>query len=299
MTVPVFLLGPLGRLSPLAPPEKGIARTDEMAGGVHTSVNGSKTLTVRGYRRVWEIESAHLEREDLSFLQACFAGAIRSPLRLVDPINKNRLSKSTSAAAKLPEWAGGASNWRTDATASTSTQQGDTPAVSFTNDYSSATSYVPETYIRWETEGAATVWAEVDGDKPLAAKAVPVFPGETLTLSAYTRVVSGLGSVTLSLRYVDASSTVVGTANSAASTATSWTRLAATLDAPADAVGAVVALTATAGGVYDVSQVQLEEGASASGWVFGHGCPEVLFTQLRETSPRYPLVTASLRLEER
>lgn len=304
MSVPVFRLGPLGRLVPLVSPDEGVSRSDEFVGAVHTSINASRTMDVRGYRRTWEFDQAYLEPDALSYLQSCFSGVVRSPLRLVDPINKNRLSKSTSAAAKLNGWSGAAGNWvPTTANSSTRTMFGDTPPVELTTERGSTVAYVPETYIRFETanDDGDTVYAEYDGHSPnLLSRAVPVFPGETLTVSGCLRTLDPDSQMVIGFDLYDAQAELIDYAMSDETSSSTWDRLSATYqDLPANAVAAMPYVMVSTAGAYDIAQLQLEEGPEATPWQLGNGCPEVLFTELQEESPVYPLVTASLRLEER
>lgn len=300
MAVPVFYLGPLGRLVPLVSPDEGVSRTDELSGHVHQSINAAKTLDVRGYRRIWEFDQAWLEPDALSYLQTCFIGVIQSPLRFVDPINKNRLSKSTSAASRDIGWSGGYENWD-PAVGTARSMYGPTPTASLINERGGVSTYMPETFIRWETATSGDLFAERDRhDQNQLSKATPVFPGETLTLSAYVRRISGVGEISMTLKVWDSDATPMpGAVTTDPTDSPDWVRLTATInEVPAAGVATMPVFTTDGFGVFDIAQVQLEEGPEATNWHLGNGCPEVLFTELQEQSPRYPLVTASLILEE-
>lgn len=296
MTAPNFWLGPLGRLVPLSSPERDIERSMEMSGASNTSLDGTTTLDIRGFRRTWKLATTYLDVNDLSYLQACYQGLVSGPLRLIDPINKNRLSASTSAATKASEFPGGRTNWYS-AGGSVLSSYGSTPDIAYTRYDGTAVTYSPDTYISWNAPAAGTLSAEVSGSKPLNTKAVPARVGEVLTLSLYLRVASGGGTGTAYLRAVDASGAVVGTA-SASTSLTVWTPLSATLTVPATAVGVVVQFGSTLEGAYEVCQLQVEEGNAPTPWVAGQGCPEVAFLGLEEVSPRYPQVSCALTLKE-
>lgn len=297
MDVPVFWFGPLGRLIPLAPPSPGVERTVEMAGSVSQSVNGSKTLDVRGYRRVWELESAHLDPEDLSALELFYTGGARDALRLRDPIQKNLLPRVAAAAAKDYSWAGGSRSWTTT-TGGVSTVYDQTPDLNTSDIYGAPSKYSPKSLVRWTPAASGTL--RPHSSTTLSGRdVVPVIPAEPLALSALVRSAGTSVSTTMSLVWVNASLGTISSSSQSFTPTSSWVRQSVTGTAPATAVGALVQFSVPGAASLDFAQLQLEEGSTATDWLLGDGCPEVLFTAMSEASQIYPLVSASITLEER
>lgn len=300
---PWVYLGPLGRMVKIASPEADIDRSSEKFSSLSESLNGTGTEDTRGFRRTWEIETAYLYQNDLTYLQACFQNVITDPIRIIDPVNRNRLSTSTSAAGVSPAWSNGSKNWKATNGVVTEVTNTDTPVISYTSEDGRAVSYQTGRAIQWAATASGDLYAEAEYRSPTVYPidmSVPVIPGEQITVSARVRRISGSGTVALVVFPVSQTG-VTGTALlSSTTTSASWVTLTYTYTVPASGVASVyLGIRVSAAATVQATMLQLESGAVATTWALGQGCPVVLFRTLEEVSPVYPLVTASMELRER
>jgi hypothetical protein len=299
--IPMFYLGPLGRMVALASPDRDIDRNEEFVGQVHTSIDGSTTMDARGYRRQWDMTQAYLDQNDLSYLQVARTGELGLALRFYDPVNKNRLTASTSLCSTLSQYVGGRYNWA-PTTGTVTRITGDGPQLSYTAlDYRSV-AYTPGRYLQWSPAASGLLAAEIQyrSGTTYTDTSAPLFPGETVTLSIYGKRTSGAGNFSVSLIPITGVNTFGTAVTSSTSTSSSWTRLSVSYTVPGSGViGAAVQVNSSAAGTVAIAQAQLETGSSATGWVRGAGSGEVLIRDIGEVTPIYPLVTCSLSIRER
>lgn len=286
-----FYLGPLGRMVALPCPEPGLENTLTKVAARHQSLSARTTEDIRGFRRAWTIEIPWLTQDDVGYLESCFTGVVRGPLRLLDPTRRNRLSLAASATSLAPQWTDG-----TRAVTATSgvllsvvDQMG--PDVAYTSRDGAATVYRPDTTLLWQLTGTT---GRVSLDPGLG---VVVVPGETVTASVHVRAPAGaLVALALVPRTSAGDGTPVAGTGAVADT---WTRVSVTYTVPAGVHSVVpqVTTTATTGNVL-IAAAQVEDNAEPGRWVPGTGCPHVLITELPARSPVYPLVSAALELQE-
>jgi hypothetical protein len=79
---------------------------------------------------------------------------------------------------------------------------------------------------------------------------------------------------------------------------TSWTRFSLTGTPPANAYLGFFAMYSSSTVEVRIAAAQVELGSSATAWDQGGGDLMVLIDQMPATSPRYPLMTATLGLLE-
>src|SRR5690606_37289460 len=106
-----------------------------------------------------------------------------------------------------------------------------TPPVELTTERGSTVAYVLETYIRFETanDDGDTVYAEYDGHSPnLLSRTVPVFPGETLTVSGCLRTLDPDSQMVIGFDLYDAQAELIDYAMSDETSSSTWDRLSAT-----------------------------------------------------------------------
>jgi hypothetical protein len=299
--IPMFYLGTLGKMVPLASPDRDIERSVQFVGQEHTSLDGSTTMDVRGYRREWRQSLVYLDQRDLSYLQMARFGELGAPLRFLDPVNKNRLTESSSLCSNQSQYAGGRYNWASSS-GLVSRITGTGQPVTYTGLDGRAVSFTPGRFMQWVPTGSGFLAAEIKylSSVTYTDLSAPVLPNEVLTLSIYAKKTAGAGNFSLSLLPVTAPDTFGTAVTSSTSTSSSWVRLTVNYTVPASGVIAVAfQLNSSAAGTIQLTQAQLENGSSATDWVVGGGVGEVLIRELSEVSPIHPLVTASVTVRER
>lgn len=278
MAEPIWFLGPAGFLRPLVCPEINIDVTTERYGGVFQALSGARSMDVTGHRRKYSMEFKWMDQEEYAWLNALHLRQLPGPFRLLDPLQKNRLSVESS----LAKWGGGMSQGAT-LTAGVMTQVWDWPsAVSpgfglsskWTNRSGTAT-------LRFDTKHKTTVIA-----------------GESITASIYLKTNVGF-TPNFVVDWWDRTVQIGSTSVLGAVTTTSWQRFTITATVPANATRAVVALytTNTTAELY-VAAPQFEASASATDWEIGGAAPVVFVDQMPAVSPRFPLRNATVTLLE-
>lgn len=298
-----YYLGPLGALMPLVTPEPELKAKRELKVNVSESVSFARSGIVQGFRYRWEFEESYLMADDYAFLDALYTGVVRGPLRIIDPLLKNRLRLPAAAARTTWAWAGGAASWKLSAGAGVVSESSTIapPAVEYTSVERQAVWYRPSTVMVWNAAGAGDRWLYPNGapnaDFTYPARLTdPVLPGETVTLSYWAKAAAGSG--TLNLATVNAAGTP-SPAGSVAIGSTTWQRHEITVTAPAGAVGVYPYFGAdTADTVLHIGHGQLETGPDATSWVPGYGAPQTQLYDLDPVSPQYPYMSAALTILE-
>ncbi|WP_157182589.1 hypothetical protein [Sciscionella marina] len=267
--IPWLYLGPLGALRALPSPDVDWSEDQETVGGEHTAMTGRKTRFVLAFRRSWEIDFPLLLPDQLAYLEACYMNLHAERLYLVDPLRWNRLDRWLSTG---------------------SAERSSAPTAKVSAGQLETSGEVPEDLplgrsIRLHKPQDGTT---VEGTVPN-----PVVPGERLKFSAYVK-----GKAAPSLVLLDADDQQVTDAEGDAAGGDEWERVSVALDVPEKAAYAVVRLTVQgdADDAYTTGwQLTKHEGAD---WVPGTGSPEVYVSELKSKTPRYPLVTASMTIQE-
>jgi hypothetical protein len=251
---------------------------------------------------------AWLDPDDVVLFEAMFSGVIHPPLRIIDPLKKNRLRASVSAATKQGYLAGGADAFAPEAGVIASLVDEDTPYVSYTSQGDlREVSFRPTNAIAWQvTSNASRMW--LNGALKQTTPTIthrpsmvdPVLPGETVTLTFVVKLVSGTCDIGVMLANAQMGSTQGPTITIPSSAA--WQEVSITYTAPADGsvVGVVPYFQSTTANQMrvDVAYGQLENGDSYTGWELGYGAPECVITEMGAVSPRYPMVTCQLTIKE-
>ncbi|GAA1940448.1 hypothetical protein [Amycolatopsis minnesotensis] len=301
--VPVFWLGPLGRLVPLGCPESGLSNSIQMQAAVNTSVNMHNTVDLQGFRRTWTMDQAWLDENDVSALEAMFTGMIMPPLRIIDPLKTNRFRPSVAVPRVTSLWNGGLESWaltRGEGTVKPLPNPGH-PDFTYADEGRSV-AYRPDSGVTWNpSKDGAVLYPNGPrrANGALRKSTVdPVLPGEVITVSFWLKT-TGTGTATFGLSTVAPDLTgSFGTALTFNNTA--WQRLHLTYPVPED--GSVIGLAPYFSGAnaldVQIGPGQLEAASEPSPWQAGYGAPEVVITQFDSVSPRFPLVTASLTILE-
>lgn len=304
LDIPVFWVGPLGRLMPMPVPAPGVTGSPNLQAARNSTLNARNVFDVQGYRREWVFTEAWLTREDYQMLEAMYLGLIKPPMRLIDPRFKNRIRANVSVARRSSLWWGGANTWHlpTNSGSLTDVSNGDYPGVSYISDGDEReVEWTPDTYINWNCNAGSkrlypngALKANTD---PYKSRVDPILPGESLTYSFYVKNTGTTFGFGIGLMHSDGTNDDFGyqTFNHA-----TWTRVDLTWDYSddPDVVGLYPYFISNGAGVLSVGPAQLEVGTEPTAWEPGYGAPEVMVTLLDGTSPRFDFTTASMTITE-
>lgn len=308
LDIPMFWLGPLGQLMPLACPAQDVTNSLELVTAANTSLNGHTTVDLRGVHREWELGQAWLETNEVGFLEAMYSGAIPPPFRIIDPLMKNRARLTVAATRKTSMWPGGNDSWYVTPGKGLTTNVIDTtaPKTSFTTPGDlRVISYNPSQCVLWNPSGTGTIDMYPNG--PLNSDGVtirdsyvdPVLPGEQVTYSFAVKL-SATATLTLKLGRVLADGTFNLTSGATYTTA-AWGTISTTYTAPSDGtvVGVFPYFTISSTSVdVTLSQGQFETGPTRTAFEPGYGAPETYISQMTRTAPRFPVTNAGLTITE-
>src|ERR1051326_3589204 len=97
-----WYLGPIGNLVQIPAPAKPAEVPHAIPGGVLEALGGAVTVDRTGYAaRSWRMEWPYLTEDNLTYLEAVGNGLVKGPLRLLDPMRRNRLPRRIAAAGSL------------------------------------------------------------------------------------------------------------------------------------------------------------------------------------------------------
>lgn len=250
-----YRFGPLTRMIVVDTPPGGFNEVPVELGALHTSLNGTATKDVFGYKREWSIPLVGLAPTALSWFELCYRQAA-GDCYFLDELRINRLSETVSST--LSAWSGITAFTATNGVLSTTTI-GVPLRLRCTTATGVFQALAPISALRWVSTAAGTCTA--------TDTYVPVLPGEQVTFSVY--VVAG----TFSLEIVPYGPTLTPlTAITGGSTQTeNLVRRYITYTAPLD--GSVVAvrpqIRVTGATTVDSIGWQLEASALPSPWVLG------------------------------
>ncbi len=308
LEIPMFWLGRLGDLHPLACPEPGVSNTILSQMATNVSVSASETRDLQGFRREWSLEEAYMDENDVMLFEAMYQGIIHPPLRIIDPLKKNRFRAAVSAATKQGYLNGGNDSWAPDSPGvmTIRVNEANRPAIEFTSlGDEREVSFQPTNSAGWNvTQEGARWWPNgMLRDRVnlvhRPSMVDPVLPGETVTVTFNARIVAGSAELGILLVGQDMTSTQ---GDVVSITGATWSDYSITYTAPTDGsvVGLVPYFESTSANSLDmrVSYAQLESGSEFTSYAIGYGAPECIISGMSAVSPRYPLVTAQLTIKE-
>ncbi|WP_433024693.1 hypothetical protein [Actinomycetospora sp. CA-053990] len=270
----VFYMGQLGRMAPLPGiPRGGVVPQDTLrTAGEQTSLGGRVTTDIVATRRNWGFDWHALTTAERDLIENHLLGFRPGPLRMIDPTRRNRLSVRgsgiTTGLLGMDPVLTGSGTW-TDQDLVTTTGLGSVRGGLLT----------PST--------TSVLHAHLDRQEN---RRVPVLLGETLTSTVWVYCPTGGGTVALTASYFNLVGSLISTltGTTVALAAATWTRVVHTWTVGSStAVGASprVSWTPPSAGVgLYVAQPQIEEGAAATAWSSGGGCPEVRLPKFRSTA---------------
>lgn len=277
-----FWLGPLGGLRqlPLLPLSGRSDTTEDVIGGITTSLDGTPTQQVLGHRRSWSLDWVTLDPDQAGPLRAWHLGLAGDvDLRLVDPRARNRLSRNGSSGG----------SYSGDTTGFSATAG--TLAHAAVTDYPTTLTGLVSGGVAWSVPVSTAATLRVDD-----TLRVPLVPGETVTVGMLAK---GTLGAQLGARQYTAGG---GTTDSLASSVTlaGWAWLSHTLTPTADKVSGSLALTVASGAARTVTvgPALWCKGSTLPGWVAGSGCPVVLMASQDTTYPGLADVDLGVVLRE-
>lgn len=259
-----FYLGPAGRLMSVQTPLEGFDNPINALGVLHTSLSGTQTKDVFGYKRSYTLPLDALEPRAWSWFEMLFRGALTPPYYLLDPRRRNRLGAAVSTTLSTV----------TRATAFTpssgSSINAGVSAVTLLPAVGGYAAQAPSWNIVWVvTTPPSTLIGE---GSPL-----PCLPGETLCFSCYviagapTLEIVPYNAALVAQPPITGTTVVAGTPN----------RSYVTYTVPSSGIVAVrPQIRATSVGSYTTLAWQLSDSAAPEPWVMGDGVPKVLVDQI-------------------
>lgn len=262
-----FWLGPLGRLRqlPLMPVSGSTDASEELIGGLNTSINGTGTLHVLGHRRSWSLDWSCLTAAEVSAVHAWFQGLTRQPLRLIDVRAWNRMSRDGASGG----------SWSRDVEAHT--VSAGTRTFGLVTDYPDSIADVVDGGISWSVPVTTAATMLIDG-----TDRIPLVPGEQVALSV---LIKGTLGAQVGAQLYDLAGSTAGTSLASSVTLGGWSWLTHTFTPTSGQVSAALAVTVVSGAARTVTVGPALWHPSNTDWTPGTGCPRVLLTDM---SNRYP-----------
>lgn len=262
-----FWLGPLGYLQelPLLPIDDEVQATEDLIGGLTTSLNGTGTLDVLGHKRTWRLDWICLEWLDTRVQHALYQGLTRSAVRIVDPRAGNRLTRD------------GASGGSYSRGVAAHTVTAGTRVFAAVTDYPDGLIGLVDGCVSWSVPVTTACTLRIDD-----TDRIPLIPDEAVTLSV---LLDGTGSTQVGVQYYNAAGTAGSTSLASSFTAGAWGWHSHTFTPSATQVSASLIVVAASGSARTVRIGPALWHPVNTDWVPGTGCPRVLLTA---AATRYP-----------
>lgn len=275
-----WYMGPPGDLRALVCPERNINMSEVRYGGVHQGLSGARTVDVTGVKLQMDFTFPYLTEADYLWLRAMHVRHIPGPLFVINPLEKNLLSKE-SAMCRTSYFRGPGIY---------------SPTAGFSHNWEWEASYpsgVPGTRSvkRVSLPGTSVTFNVDDGYK------IPVTVGTTYDFSAYMKADSSK-TVAFGIGWFDKNYGFLSLASANKSVTTSWTRFDYSATAPSSAALAQPFWTSTTNVSFTSTAAQFEVGSTPTSWSLGGGAPVMVIDQMPTVSPRYPVRNATLTLLE-
>lgn len=256
-----YRFGPLGRLIVVQIPDDGFDMPVDEFGGLHESLNGTRTKDVLGRKTTYKINLEGLDTRALSWFEMAYHGALGSALWFVDEQRTNRLSREVSSALSVWSDIDPFSNLNGTRTTVPNTVsllpdvQGGAPGLTPAPD-------------------SAQQWVSTAGGIVRCGPMLPVQPGEHMVFSLYALS----GTPTLEFTPYDAAGVALAQSGPLTDVIASVPpRRYETYVVPASGVAAIQPCIRHAGAQTSVwTALQLEQGDIPTPWVLGGGASRVL-----------------------
>lgn len=314
LDIPMYWIGPLGGLMPIACPEPGLTNSLVFKAAENQALSGRITRDLQGVRREWSFTEAYLDPDDVAFFEALATHVVKPPFRIVDPLRKNRLRPSVAAPSRANHLSNGYDSWWVYGGITYSDRVTDTPYVEYiTEGDQREVRYRPTDCLRvrlnsagstvfsngmlrnWDSSNPANSEVYVDTIDPRGGGII-VDGGEQYTLTVTLKLITG--TIEAGVYAVD-STAHLGTPTSVTVSNPGWQTITLDVVMPDADLGVTPYFTAVgADAEFCVGYMQLEAGAEATQWEPGFGVPECDIVQFSLSSQRYPLTTAQIKVKE-
>lgn len=280
-----WYLGPVGGLVAIPAPEEGAEVSPALIGGVHESISGVVTVDRLAQPRAWQLRWPTLPEDDLTYLEAVGRGLVTGPLRLVDPMRRNRLPVEVASGGSVSR----------SAEAFTQTG-GSTPTWVAVTDPPSAARVRGAVSWQRTTTAAASLTTANDADR------VPVNEGDQVRASMWVR--NAAIQAAAALDAYDAAGAAARTTGTATTLSVgTWTRLSVTYIVASGRVSTRPVLAVASGqsaSTLHATGWQISLASEPDGWAPGGGAPTVIAGELAHTYRLFdiPRHTWSMTLRE-
>ena len=257
-----FWFGPLGRLMLVDLGLTGFAEDSEKVGGVHESLNGTRTMDVTGVKGRWRINLGGLDARALSWFEMAYRGALGPRLYLIDDQRVNLMTAGGSSAGSA--WTPATEVVYTVSNGTVAEVANPHPLLPGTLDGNAVLTPGPISSWTWTTTITGVI---------RVGEIIPVRPGQVVTFSVY--VSSGTPTVEFTpfaadltpLAQVGVTTVIAGTPP----------RRYYTYTVPSSGVAAVRPLMRHAAAQASTfTGLQVETGGPPTPWVMGAGAPRVI-----------------------
>lgn len=280
-----WYLGRVGSLVLIPAPDDPADMSPQVQGGVVQSLLGAVTVDRTATPRTWKLSWAHLAEDHLTYLEAVGFGLVAGPLRLVDPMRRNRLAQQIAS--------GGSQRRATDGFAQSG---GATPTWVAVPDPPAS---VPvRGAISWQRSTTAAAILTTAG----ATYRVPVAAGEQVRVSLWARGAAIQASAAIDAwNAAESASRTIGTA--ATLNTTTWTQLSVAYTVPSDRISVTPTLNVASGQAASTLQAtgwMVSLASEPAAWALGGGAPVVTASELGQSVSLFaaPRHTWSMTLRE-
>lgn len=265
-------LGPVGSLVQIPAPADPMDVNPALIGAVHESLSGAVSVDRVAQPRSWAMSWRALDEDTLTYLAAVGSGQIPGPLRLIDPLRRNRLARQVATGGSVRR-----------STARWTAYDGST------------IEWVPLTDAPVAARGAIS-WTlpDLSGSDLFVASGretgtdrTPVLPSESLRITARVRGTTGT-DVALGVDVWDsAGASITSEGTLTALDATTWSALSFTYPVPASGRVSlspyVRAPSGQTAATVQVTGLQVALSSAPDVWTPGGGAPVVIASELTET----------------
>jgi hypothetical protein len=280
-----WYLGPLGAMVSIPLPQAPMDVAPALLGGVHTSLMGVVTVDRLALPRSWPMVWPYLTEDELVYLEMVGRGVVPGPLRLIDPMRRNRLAGRVATGGSLSR-----------------------SAVDFTQTGGSTPTWLAVTdppatvpvrgVISWQrtTTAAGSLTTANTVDR------VPLITGEQVVATVWARGAAIQASAAVDAWNVsNSASRTTGTA--ATLNATTWTQLSVTYTPVSGRISGSPVLVVASGQAASTLQAtgwMISPADQSTAWAPGGGSPTVVAGELAQTYNLFnvPRHTWSMTLRE-
>lgn len=275
-----WYLGPLESMRQVPGPIAGLDAS-QVGPGVHTSITGRTAVDRFAAVRVWQMGFRAMSEDDGAYLAAVGQGVVRGPLRLVDPLVRNRLSPNLASVGAIRRSLDG---FGTAGAAGTLTR------VAITDP-------PPACPVQTVIAGTSSGNFYITVGKDRASTRVPLI-GPSMTVAFWAR---GTQQVQASGDLWKGDGTNTAGFGPTVTLTSAWQRVAWTIGTPATGVVAVTPFLYVGGstaGTVQIAGISVAASTEPAVWTPGGGAPSVVAVTHGRTYPTWQRTAQSITLQE-